>query len=192
MNSGKNRLFAAMLAIVLAVSLTFVPSVLAAEDNKESVEADQSLTGTSVSGEYEKYLKDHQDKENAKEDIVINPLDYTKVEGNEFSLNGNTLSSINAGKYSVLLDALKDERVTKDCLVWSDNDTFKQQGKVVYTITVPEDGFYNVMFRYLPLTKTGATAAKDDDRQSKSPVELSRLIDGETLYKGLDGLSRPR
>ena len=192
MNSGKNRLFAAMLAIVLAVSLTFVPSVLAAEDNKESVEADQSLTGTSVSGEYEKYLKDHQDKENAKEDIVINPLDYTKVEGNEFSLNGNTLSSINAGKYSVLLDALKDERVTKDCLVWSDNDTFKQQGKVVYTITVPEDGFYNVMFRYLPLTKTGATAAKDDDRQSKSPVELSLLIDGKTLYKGLDGLSLPR
>ena len=85
MNSGKNRLFAMMLAVVLVVSLTFVPSVFAAEANNETPEADQSLSGTSVSGEYQKYLSDLKDKEYAKEDIVINPLDYSKIEGNEFS-----------------------------------------------------------------------------------------------------------
>ena len=69
---------------------------------------------------------------------------------------------------------------------------FQQQGKLSYEINVPEDGIYNLAFTYLPLNKTGGTADTDDDKNTTNPVELGVLIDGATLYPGLDALSLPR
>ena len=198
MNSGKSRLLAVVLTVALLVSFFVVPSAyadVAAAEADSPVQTDTVTTGTSVTGEYENYLSSIAGYSYAKDDIYIDALAYKEAVGCEYSLSddANTSKSVLSKRpYEVLTDALKGTHVSKECLVWGDNSSFKQQGSVVYEITVPEDAIYNVRFTYLPLVKTGGNDDSSDDKSSTNPVEIGLKIDGEYFYAGMDALSLPR
>ncbi len=194
MNSGKIRILAVLLVAILAVSFFAIPTAAAAEaDNGgESTVTGETSSGSDASAEYQKYLQSIAGVAYAKEDIVINALDYKEATDHEYESDGKTVSVLGQQTYEVLVDTIKDKKESMDCLVWNDNLKFQQQGSVVYEVAVPADGVYNIMFTYLPLTKKGGTADESDDKSSTSAVEIGVLIDGETLYSGLDGLSFPR
>ncbi len=198
MKFGKTRLFAVLLAAVLALSSFANLSVFAEEataDESNGKPQESTSSDAAVSGEYQKYLESIKDYKNAKEDIVINAAGYKETVGGDYASKeggadaGNVFSIKN---YDVLDDIHTGSHVKADCLVWADNPDFKQQGYVTYVIEVPEDAIYNIEFKYLPLIKTGATGDTADDKDTTSPVEIGVKIDGKTLYKGLDGLMLPR
>lgn len=198
MNSAKIRLFAVIMAVALLASVCLVPSVSAEEaTDGAGGEASTVQTGTSLSDEYTKYLESIADKSNAKADIVINAVDYREAVDCEFVFTGadgatSQKSVISEKLYGVLADKITGEKASQNCLNWVDNQKFQQQGKLIYEVTVPEDGIYNLAFTYLPLPKTGATEDNTDDKDSTSAVEIGVLIDGKTLYSGLDGLKLAR
>lgn len=197
MKSGKTRLLAVLLTAVLLLSSFATVSVFAEEvaDSTTGGVGGNTSSGTAVSGEYERYLESIAGYNYAGSDIVINATDYKELVGGEYNAveggadAGNVFSVKN---YDVLTDLLSNGHVKTDCLVWADNPSFKQQGYVTYEINVPEDGIYNIEFKYLPLSKTGATGDTADDKESTNPIELGVKIDGEYLYAGMDGLELPR
>lgn len=198
MNSAKIRLFAAVLAIAILASFCLIPSVSAEEAAEGVIDGSSDVqTGTSVSDQYTKYLASIADKSDAKEDIVINAVNYKEILDCEFEVIGadGTISKKNVVSqklYEVMTDKITGAKASQNCLNWADNNKFQQQGKVVYEVTVPADGVYNLGFTYLPLIKTGATEDTNDDKESTTAVEIAVLIDGEILYAGLDGLLLPR
>ncbi len=193
MNSGKIRLLAIVLVTVLMVSLFAVLPASAEEvQNSDAPVTENTVTGGDVSDEYVKYLESISSSSYAKEDIVIDPLNYVEAAEHEYEGADGTVSVLSQEQYEVLLDAVSQKKESKTCLTWRDNLTFQQQGYVTYEVEVPEDGIYNLAFTYLPLTKTGGTADTSDDKSSTSPVELGIKIDGKYLYSGLEALSLPR
>lgn len=199
MNSAKIRLLATITAVALLVSFCLVPSAFAAEATTDANAGETSSvqTSTSVSDEYTKYLASIADKSDAKEDIVIGATDYKETVGTDFEViaeDGTVYKkdSVSEKLFDVLTDKVSGQKVSQNCLNWADNNKFQQQGKVVYEVNVPADGIYNLAFTYFPLTKTGATDDNTDDKESTANVEIAVLIDGETLYAGLDGLKLPR
>lgn len=193
MYSGRIKRLAVMLVVMLLVSVFALPAVSATEAAAGDAETSSDASyGTDKSSLYFTYLKTIAQYNYAKEDIVINPLEYTNAEGVEYDTADGKASVLSEKLYDVLVDTVSQKRESKSCLVWSDNSKFQQQGKLTYVITVPEDGIYNLAITYLPLVKSGGTATTDDDKVTTNPVELSFLIDGKLLYPGLDGLSFPR
>lgn len=190
MKSSKTRLLAVLMVIAMMASIVLVPSVAAAETDTTGQKPGQT-SDAEASSQYTAYLNSIADKSNAKDKIVINAVDYKEAKDDRYGSDG--LKSVLSNKlFNVLVDPITGERVPTDCLVWGDNDKFQQQGSVVYEVTVPEDGIYNMSFMYLPLSKTGGTDDKSDDKSSTTALEISVLIDGQTLYSGLDGLKLPR
>lgn len=194
MYSGRIKRLAVMLVILIMMSIFALPTVSATESDTGATDSSSSNNsyGTDKSAEYQRYLESIAQYNYAKEDIVINPLEYTLAEGVEYDGTSGKASVLSEKLYDVLVDVATQKKESKPCLVWADNSKFQQQGKLSYEVNVPEDGIYNLAFTYLPLNKTGGTATTDDDKNTTSPVELGVLIDGKTLYSGLDGLSLPR
>lgn len=193
MNSGKIRKLAVMLVIALLLSIFALPLASAEEANagdNSQVEID-STSSSAVSAEYTKYLQSIAGYSNAKQDIVINPLEYV-AEGSDYDGADGKVNVLSEKEYKVMLDLANQKTELIKCLVWNDNLKFQQQGSVTYEVTVPEDGIYNLAFTYLPLDKTGGTVDTSDDKTSTSPVELSVKVDGELLYAGMGALSLPR
>ncbi len=195
MISGKIRMLAVVLVTLLMVSLFALPTV-SADEVKDTAEdkTTGNTSGTDASAEYQKYLDSIAQYGNAKEDIVIDPVKdiKEKVEDTFEGADGTTSSVLSERPFEVLTNKITQEKKTVNCLVWSDNRTFQQQGKVTYEINVPADGIYNLAFTYLPLDKTGGNADESDDKSSTSPVEIAVMIDGKILYPGIDALSLPR
>ena len=190
MKSSKTRLLAVLMVVAMLASIVLVPSVAAAETDTTGEKPGQT-SDAEASSQYTAYLNSIADKSNAKDKIVINAIDYKEAKGVTYGTDG--LKSVLSKKlYNVLVNPITGERVPTDCLVWSDNDKFQQQGSVVYEITVPADGVYNMSFTYLPLKKTGGNEDKSDDKTSTTALEIAVFIDGQTLYAGLDGLKLPR
>lgn len=194
MYSGRIKRLAVTLVILIMMSIFALPTVSATESDTGATDSSSSNNsyGTDKSAEYQRYLESIAQYNYAKEDIVINPLEYTLAEGVEYDGTSGKASVLSEKLYDVLVDVATQKKESKPCLVWADNSKFQQQGKLSYEVNVPEDGIYNLAFTYLPLNKTGGTATTDDDKNTTSPVELGVLIDGKTLYSGLDGLSLPR
>lgn len=194
MKSGKTRILAVVLVMMLLVSLFAVPTASATEtaDTTGQETTGSTSSSTNVTDQYMKYLESIANVSNAKEDIVIDPLSYKQAEDCEVEIDGAKVSVLSKQQYQVLVDAVNNKKEGKECLVWGDNNKFQQQGSVTYEVVVPADGVYNLEFTYLPLNKTGLNADETDDKTSTSAVELGILIDGETLYAGLDALSLPR
>ncbi len=193
MYSGRIKRLAVLLVVLLSLSVFAVPAVSAEEADAGVTESSSSTSyGTDKSAEYRKYLETIAQYGNAKQDIVINPLQYVLAEDVEYDGADGKVSVLSEKLYEVLVDTVTQKKESTACLVWGDNLKFQQQGKLTYEITVPEDGIYNLAFTYLPLTKTGGTASTDDDKTTTNPVELGVLIDGKVLYPGLDALSLPR
>lgn len=200
MKSGKTRLLAVLVALVLIASFFVLPTASAVEGTEETTGTDikTNTSSTSVSAEYAKYLESVSGYADAAEDIVIDPTAYVGAEDCEFGTVGEGENATAAGNvisvksYDVLTDAITGKKTAADCLVWADNDSFKQQGTVTYEIDVPADAVYNFKMTYLPLAKTGADADETNDKSTANPVEIGLLIDGEYLYSGLDSLSFAR
>lgn len=198
MNSGKTRLLAALMSAAVSLSVFAGTAAFATETDgtaDTAVKSGTQSTGTSTAGEYQRYLESVSGYKYAGSDIVLNAVDYSEARDCDYgaieggAAAGNVLSK---KTYDIIGDELHSQRVKTDCLVWSDNPYFKQQGSVDYVVDIPADGIYNIEFKYLPLTKTGATSDTNDDKTSSNPVELGVKIDGQTLYAGLDALSLPR
>ena len=194
MYSGRIKRLAIMLVILIMMSIFALPAASADEVSAGGVGTSSSDNsyGTDKSELYKRYLESIAQYKYAKEDIIINPLEYTLAEGVEYDGASGKTSVLSEKLYDVLVDVITQKKEAKPCLVWNDNLKFQQQGKLSYEINVPEDGIYNLAFTYLPLNKTGGTADTDDDKNTTNPVELGVLIDGATLYPGLDALSLPR
>lgn len=194
MYSGRIKRLAIMLVTVLLVSFFALPAASAAEaqTDADGNSATSGSTGIDQSALYYKYLESIAQYKYAKEDIQIEDiLNYT-AEGTEYEGADGTVSVLSNRLYEVLTDINSQTKKSQTCLVWADNSDALQQGTITYEITVSEDGIYNLAFTYLPLAKTKGTATEDDDKETTNPVEISVLIDGETLYPGLDALSLPR
>ncbi|MBO5745481.1 MAG: extracellular solute-binding protein [Clostridia bacterium] len=189
MNSGKFRLPALLLVIVLLVSLFAMP---VSADEVTDAPQTGATTGTSSAAEYMAYLEQIASYNYAKEDIVIDPLKYIEATDYEYEGKDGAVSVLTEQTFEVLLSAVTQEKKSVNCLAWRDNAKFQQQGAVTYEITVPEDGIYNLSFTYLPLTKTGGDADETNDKTSTGAAELAVKIDGKILYAGLDALSLPR
>lgn len=197
MKSVRIRLLGWIVTVAMLVSLFAVPfSVNAEEANDAPTTGTSTQTSTLAAGEYEKYLSSISQYKYAKEDIVIDALSYKEVLDCDFTVageGGETVKSVLSEKiYEVLKNPITQEKVSTNCLVWRDDNTFKQRGSVTYTIEVAEDGIYNIQFEYLPLNKTGSNDNADDDKTSTNPIELGVKIDGKYLYAGLDGIKLPR
>ena len=197
MKSVKRRLLAAIMATAVSVSLIAAVPASATEPVTDSAGNNSSggITGstTATAGEYQSYLESIAGKNNATEDIVIDVNGYKEsadcdVE-NADGTEGNVLSK---KEYDVVVNAVSAEKANKECLVWSDNTAFQQQGSVTYEVTVPSDAIYNMEFVYLPLDKTGFNADETDNKTSTNPVTLGIKIDGEYLYAGIDAIELPR
>ncbi len=192
MNSCKTRILAVGLCFALLVSFGVMPTSADEVSSIDKNTKNQSAADTIVNSEYQKYLESIADKANATEDIVIDPTGYKEIKDAEFTVNDEIKSVISVKPYDVLVDALNNTKSTQNCLVWSDNASFIQQGYLTYEVTVPADAVYNLAFTYLPLSKTGANADATDDKTSTNPVKLSVNIDGKILYSGFDALALPR
>lgn len=194
MKSSKIRLLAVLMVIAMMASFTLVPTVAAAETGSTAGNQTGVTSDAEASSQYTAYLNSIAGKSNAKSEIVINAVEYKEAKDVTYTPEGsNEVKTVLSQKlYDVLVDPITGERVSTNCLVWSDNNKFQQQGSVVYEFTVPEDGIYNLSFTYLPLEKTGGTVDTADDKSSTTALEIGVLVDGQTLYAGLDGLKLVR
>ncbi len=187
-------MLAVVLVTVLAVSLFALPVASATEAPDTAGSAGSSgntTSGSDASAEYERYLASIAQYGYAKKDIALDIFNYT-AEGCEYVGADGTVSVLSKELYEVLTDEVNQKKTSQECLVWRDNKAFQQQGSITYEVNVPEDGIYNLAFTYLPLDKTGGNADDSDDKKSTSPIQLGVMIDGKTLYSGIDALSLPR
>lgn len=192
MKLSRTRLFAVALALCLLMSAVMVPTV-SAEQVAGDLDQSTVTTGTSgdvALGEYGKYLASISGYNNATEDIVIDAINYKEANDVIYDEQGGSVISVKS--YNIRNGLLDTNTVAKDCLVWGDNTSFQQQGSVTYEITVTKTAIYNIAFKYLPISKTGANLDANDDKNSTSPVVLGIKIDGKTLYTGLENFSLPR
>ena len=134
MYSGRIKRLAIMLVILIMMSIFALPAASADEVSAGGVGTSSSDNsyGTDKSELYKRYLESIAQYKYAKEDIIINPLEYTLAEGVEYDGASGKTSVLSEKLYDVLVDVITQKKEAKPCLVWNDNSKFQQQGKLSY------------------------------------------------------------
>ncbi|MBQ1182896.1 MAG: hypothetical protein IIX60_00445, partial [Clostridia bacterium] len=122
MYSGRIKRLAVMLVVLIMMSMFVLPAVSATEGNAGVADGSTSENsyGTDKSAEYKRYLESIAQYKFAKEDIVINPLQYMLAEGVEYDGTSGKVSVLSEKLYEVLVDVKTQKKESKPCLVWAD------------------------------------------------------------------------